>query len=83
MQWNGGRPEERVQAVPARPPDLLEPEDLAAGDPPRSRREAPAALRRRVRVPVQPPTYADGRLPVAAGPLEPAPAHHPQDVVRC
>src|SRR4051794_38655975 len=78
---DGGGPEERVRAAPARPPHLLEPEDLAEGDPPRGEREAPAVLRRRVRVPVQPPAHADGGVPVVAGPLDPARADHPQDVV--
>ena len=73
--------EERVQAAPAGPSDLLEPEDLAEGDPPRGEREAPAALRRRVRVPLQPPAHAGGGVPVPARPLDAARTDYPQDVV--
>ena len=76
-------PKERRQAAASGPPGLRQPQELAAGHPSRRRRQAPAPLCRRVRLPLQPPPHPHGRLPVLARPYHPTHTHHLQDVVCC
>ena len=57
-------------------PRDLQPKKLAPGNPPRRLRRASAGLPRRVRVPIQPPTHPDGRLPDPARPAIPTTADH-------
>lgn len=75
------RPEERREAVPEGPPDVLQPQDLACGHPPRRQLQTLAPLRQRVRLPFQPPPHPDGCLPVAARADIAAHPHDLQDVV--
>ncbi len=55
-------------------PSALQPQDLAARNPPRRLAEAPPGLSRRVRLPPQPPPHTPRRLPNTA---RPRPANPP------
>src|SRR5512134_3835561 len=64
------------------PPRLLQPEDLGARRLPRSAQETPSGLSRRVRFPLQSPSHAPRRFPLAPRHRRRPQAHHLQHADR-
>ena len=61
-----------VQTSPPGPPSILESRGPVEGNPPRGEFEAPAPVRKRVRIPFQSPSHTEGCIPITAGPHDAA-----------